>query len=303
MIEVCLLGAGGTMPLPGRWLTSLLVRWNGTQLLVDCGEGTQIALREKGFSCHQIDSIFLTHYHADHTAGLPGLLLTMAKSERLAPVSLYGPKGLQELMQGVLAIARYLPFELRCIEYAQRENTFEIKGMKITAFGVKHSVPCFGYCFDYPRAPRFDAAKAKKLGLPVNLWGILQKGNAVEYEGRQYLPEEVMGEKRRGIKFVYATDTRPVPFIGEYACNGDLLIAEGMYGDKEKQANALENRHMMMQEAAAIAAGANVRKLWLTHYSPSMPNPGAYEQEVKEIFENTLISNDGAFCDLSFSEE
>ncbi len=302
MIDVCLLGTGGTVPLPDRWLTSLIVKWNGKSILVDCGEGTQIALAQQHKSPKEIDTILLTHYHADHTAGLPGLLLTMAKSERTEPVTIYGPKGLEEILHGVFAIARYVPFEIRYKEIRNREESFMIDDMKVTAFALQHSVPCFGYAFELARQPKFDVQRAQKLNLPKMYWGKLQKGETVEFEGTTYTPDMVLGEPRKGLKIVYATDTRPVPYIENHAVNADLLIAEGMYGDPEKIENAKENRHMMMQECAAIAAKANVRELWFTHYSPSMHDPWQYEEELKNIFRYCIISKDGQNKDLAFQE-
>ena len=303
MIEVCLLGTGGTVPLPHRWLTSLLVRWNGNQLLVDCGEGTQIALHQAGYACKQIDTILLTHYHADHTAGLPGLLLTMAKAERTEPVTFYGPKGLSDLLQGVYTIARYLPFELRYIEYEEKRQFFEIDHLDIAAFGVRHSVPTYGYSFHFDRQPKFNAAAALASGLPKQFWGRLQKGENVEYEGKQYMAADFLGEKRRGIHFVYATDTRPTRDIQEMSEDADLLILEGMYGDPEKQEKAEGNRHMMMQEAAAIAAEAKAKELWFTHYSPTLKRPADHEEEIRQIFANAVMTSDGYKKDLAFRED
>lgn len=303
MLDICLLGTGGTVPLPDRWLTSCLVKWNGKALLVDCGEGTQIAIHKVRRSCKEIDTILLTHYHADHTAGLPGLLLTMAKSERTEPVTIYGPKGLEDILAGVFALARYVPFEVRYRELREREESFEIDGLKVTSFALRHSVPCLGYVFEMKRAPKFDLERAQKLELPRKYWGVLQKGSEVEYEGKLYTPDMVLGSPRRGLKVVYATDTRPVPYITEHAMNADLLIAEGMYGDPEKIEKAEYNKHMTMQESAAIAARANVRELWFTHYSPSMHDPWQYEDDMRMIFRNCIVSKDGQHKDLAFSEE
>ncbi len=167
MLDVCLLGTGGTVPLPERWLTSLLLRCDGHTVLIDCGEGTQITLHKRGFSCKQIDAILLTHYHADHTAGLPGLLLSMAKSDRTEPVIIVGPKGIEEILKGVNLIARYIPFEIRYAELTDKVSSFEIAKMHFTAFAVKHSVPTFGYCLEIKRNPKFDARKAKELNIPI----------------------------------------------------------------------------------------------------------------------------------------
>jgi ribonuclease Z len=302
MLEVCLLGTGGTVPLPNRWLTSCFLRWKGHSLLVDCGEGTQIALHQHGYSCRHIDTILLTHFHADHTAGLPGLLLTMAKSERTEPVTIYGPKGLEEILRGIMTVARYVPFEIRFREIREREYTFQIDDLKVCAFAVRHSVPCFGYAFDLARGRKFDVTKAGKLNLPKKYWGLLQKEQTVEYEGKTYTPDMVLGEERKGIRLVYTTDTRPVSYIREHAVKADLLIAEGMYGDPEKQEKAEYNKHMTMQESAAIAASAGVKELWFTHYSPSMPNPGIYLDDVKMIFPNAAAASDGQKKELSFED-
>ena len=303
MIDICLLGTGGTVPLPNRFLTSLLVRWNGHEILVDCGEGTQIALNAKTLSCRHIDAIFLTHFHADHTAGLPGLLLSMAKADRTEPITIYGPKGLEDLLKGVLLIARYVPFEIKFVEYEQKENTYEIDGLKITSFSVRHSVPCFSFSFDYARSPKFDREKAERNNVPMKAWGRLQKNDSVEIDGVTYTSDMVLAEERKGIHFLYTTDTRPTESIRKYAQDADLMIAEGMYGDEEKKEKAKLNKHMMMQEAAAIAAKADVGEMWLTHYSPSMAKPAVFMDEIREIFPRTIAAKDRTTTTLKFSEE
>lgn len=303
MLDVVLLGTSGTVPLPRRWLTSCFLRINGKCVLIDCGEGTQIALNSHKLSFKSIDTILLTHYHADHISGLPGLLLSMAKSDRTEPIAIYGPKGLEEVLDGIMKIARYVPFQILYKEYIDDVEEIELKEMKVKAFKVQHSVPCFGYQFTIERGRKFDPLKAEALGLPVNLWGKLQKGNEVIYEDNTYTPDQVLLEERKGLKLVYVTDTRPVPIIKEMSHEADLLIAEGMYGDIEKEENAKKNKHMMMQESALIAKEANVKELWFTHYSPSVVNPNDYLEDIKEIFENVVMSKDGQSTVLNFTNE
>ncbi len=302
MLDVTLLGTGGTSPVPKRWLTSLYIRCEEHAFLVDCGEGTQIALKERGLSFRNIDAVLFTHYHADHTGGLPGLLLSMGKAGRTEPLDVYGPDGLKELVIGVMHIARYIPFELHLHTLRGKRETIKLGKLNVTAFEVHHSVKCFGYHFELPRNARFDAEKAKELGIPVKLWRVLQRGSDAEYEGVVYTPDQVLGEKRRGIHMVYVTDTLPVDVIRREAEGADLLIAEGMYGDPEKKDNALKNRHMMMQEAARIAKDAGVKELWLTHYSPSMHDPLMWAEEVRKIFPAAVINNEGSHTDIPFTE-
>lgn len=210
MLDVCLLGTAGMMPLPNRWLTSLMTRYNGNDLLIDCGEGTQIAMKEKGWSPKPIGIICFTHYHADHISGLPGLLLTMGNAERTEPVVMIGPPGLERVVNAMRVIAPELPFPIEYRELREPEEKLEINGYHITAYRVNHNVTCYGYAIEIPRAGKFDVERAKELGLPVRLWNPLQKGKQVEWEGEIYTPDMVMGPARRGIKIAYCTDSRPI---------------------------------------------------------------------------------------------
>ena len=227
MLDVCLLGTGGMMPLPYRWLTSLYTRYNGKVILIDCGEGTQIAMKQQGWSAKPIDVICFTHYHADHISGLPGMLLSMANSDREEPVLLAGPKGLERVVRSLLVIAQGLPFELRFYEYENTGEEFDVYGMHVKAFRVNHNVTCYGYAVSISRAGRFNADEAKRLGIPLQLWNPLQKGNTcTDEEGNVYTPDMVMGEERKGLKVTYVTDTRPIKSIAEHAAGSDLFICE-----------------------------------------------------------------------------
>lgn len=303
MLDVCLLGSGGMMPLPYRSLTALMARFNGSNILIDCGEGTQVSIKAKQWSFKPIDVICFTHYHADHISGLPGLLLTMGNAERTEPLRLIGPKGLERVVNSLRVIAPELPFQLEFKELAMSQETIKMKGYNIEAFRVNHNVTCYGYNIVIPRVGKFQVEKAKELDIPVNFWNKLQKGETITNNGRIYTPDMVLGDERKGIKLTYCTDTRPTASIVENAKEADLFICEGMYGEKEKEAKAVEYKHMTFYEAAKIAKDANVKELWLTHYSPSLVHAEAYMDEVKKIFPNSKAGKDRKFVELSFEEK
>lgn len=303
MLDVCLLGCGGMMPLPYRWLTALMTRFNGSSLLIDCGEGTQIAVKEKGWSFKPIDVICFTHYHGDHISGLPGLLLSMGNAERTEPVTLIGPKGLERVVNSLRVIAPGLPFPLNFVELKENEAFFQIQGYQLKAFRVYHNVPCYGYTISVPRGGKFFIEKAQENQVPMKLWSRLQKGETMEWEGRTYTPDMVIGPPRRGIKLTYCTDTRPVSSLVENARESDLLICEGMYGEKEKQAKAEEKKHMTFLEAAEVAKAAEVKEMWLTHYSPSLLRPEDYMKPVQKVFPSAHPGKDGKSRTLYFPED
>lgn len=303
MLDVSLLGTGGMMPLPYRWLTALMLRYNGKSILIDCGEGTQIALREKGWSPKPIDIICFTHYHADHISGLPGMLLTMGNAERTEPLLLIGPKGLTRVVGALRTIAPELPFEVKCVEIEENEQTFSFDGFRIKAFKVNHSVVCYGYSMMVDRGGRFDRERALAQQIPLKLWSRLQKGETVVQAGVTYTPDMVLGEQRKGLKVTYCTDTRPTDAIAANAAGSDLLILEGMYGEPDKLAKARENKHMTMYEAAKLARAAGVPQLWLTHYSPSLTHPEEFLGEVRKIFPGTIAAKDGRSIELNFEGE
>ena len=303
MLDVCLLGTAGMMPLPYRWLTSLMLRYNGSSLLIDCGEGTQIAIKEAGLSFKPIDILCVTHFHADHISGLPGMLLTMGNAERTEPLLLIGPRGLAKVVASLRVIAPELPFEINMIELNGQQEHLSIKGYEIDAFRVNHAVTCYGYTISIPRIGKFNADKAKELGIPCRIWNKLQHGQEIEYEGITYTPDMVMGAPRKGIKLTYCTDTRPVQAIVDNAKNSDLFICEGMYGEKDKESKAKEYKHMTFYEAAELAKNADVKEMWLTHYSPSLIRPADYVGNIKNIFKNVRAAKDGQSVTLNFEDE
>ena len=304
MLDVCLLGTGGMMPLPYRWLTSLMMRVGGSNILIDCGEGTQIAIKEKGWSPNPIDVICFTHYHADHISGLPGLLLSIGNSDRTDPITMIGPRGLERVVSSLRIIAPELPFDIKFLEIEGARATFSFNGYEIDAFKVSHNVTCYGYSLRVPRIGRFDADKAKELGIPLPYWSRLQKGETITDETGSYTPDMVIGPARRGLKVTYCTDSRPVPVISEMASGADLFICEGMYGEPGMEEKAKEHKHMTFYEAAKLAKSAepSPKEMWLTHYSPSLSYPKDYEKEVRKIFRNTHVAKDGRSVSLMFED-
>lgn len=303
MLDVCLLGSGGMMPLPYRWLTALMLRYNGSSLLIDCGEGTQIAIKEKGWSFKPIDVICFTHYHGDHISGLPGLLLTMGNAERHEPLTLIGPKGLERVVSALRVIAPELPFPIIYREITEPRQTFEMNGYRIQAFRVNHNVLCYGYTLEIDRAGRFDVERARLEEIPMKFWNRLQKGETLTEDGRTFTPSMVLGPDRKGIKLTYCTDTRPTRSITENAAESDLFICEGMYGEPGKEQKAVEYKHMTFKEAARLAQEAKVKEMWLTHYSPSLTRPEEFMEDVRKIFPNSHPGKDGKSVELDFEEE
>ena len=289
MIDVCLLGTGGMMPLPNRFFTFFYLRCHGAGILVGCGEATQIALRRRGFSSAQIDYICFTHFHADHISGLPGMLLSMGNADKTTPVTIIGPKGLEH--------------ELTSAEEVCEPEAALLPDFTITAFKVHHNIPCYGYRFDLSRKGKFNVEAALAAEIDKKYWNPLQKGKTVIAEdGRTLTPDLVMGAERKGIRLTYVTDSRPTKSIIRNAVGADLFICEGMYGDPEKQQSAKDKCHMTMYEAAELARDADVSELWLTHYSPSMVNPQEYRSAVRQIYPQTVVSKDGRIFTLRFSE-
>ena len=279
-----------------------MVRYNGSSLLIDCGEGTQIAIKEKGWSFKPIDVICFTHYHGDHISGLPGLLLTMGNADRTEPLTLVGPKGLERVVNALRVIAPELPFEIKFIEITQPEQVIELNGYRITAFKVNHNVLCYGYTLEILRQGKFSAERAKEQDIPLKYWNPLQKGQTIEADGITYTPEMVLGPARKGIRLTYTTDTRPTESILRNAKESDLFICEGMYGEDDKADKARGYKHMTFREAAVLARDARVKEMWLTHYSPSLVRPDEFMDKVREIFPNAYPGKDGKSLELNFEE-
>ena len=306
MIDVTLLGCGGTMPLPGRALSALCVRAGGHTVLVDCGEGTQTAARAAGVSLAKADVICLTHFHGDHIFGLPGLLQSIANQGRTAPLLLVGPKGLSDAAKLLLALAGPMPFEISGMEVTTPREPIALPGyggLALAAFALDHRVPCLGYTFSLPRAGRFSPEKAQAAGVPCRQWGALQRGESVIAAGRTVKPEQVLGPARRGLKLVYATDTRPCAGLMHEARGADLLIMDATYADAAYEDKARKYGHCTFEQAATVAAAAGAKRLWLTHFGGTVTDSAAGLAAAKVIFADTELGADSKEITLAFPKE
>lgn len=310
MLDVCLLGTGGTLPLPGRRLSSVLVRAGRSLILLDCGEGTQVALREKGWGLRRLEAICITHAHADHVLGLPGLLLTLAFTGKgpEEPLTVYGPEPVRAALEGLLVVAPRLPYPLRVValEGGEMVPIGGETGLELTCATAQHDVPCLAYSLHLPRAPRFDVERARRLGVPVPLWRRLQRGEAVLLDGRTISPEQVQGEARRGLRVALVTDTCPTPalvdLIRARGEGTDLLVAEGMYGDESEKPARWTSRHLTFAEAAELARGGGARRLWLTHFGPALTDPAAFRDRATTVFPPAAVGRDGLSETLNFED-
>lgn len=293
MTEVILPGTGGMIPLSERWLSTCHISHNGMNFLIDCGEGTQIALEEAGIKAGRIDVILITHFHADHIMGIPGLLLSMANKGKKSPLLIIGPKQVAEVVSSLCVVTPKLPYEVRLMETEDGAKT-EIGEIEIESMMLSHRMPCYGYRFTIKRKPVFSPEKAKALDIPVKFYNTLHNGEEVKLDnGRIVKPEEVIESYRTPKIITYCTDTLPIPKIADFAKDSDLFICEGMYADDEMAEKMTEKHHMLFSDAVKLAAKANVKKLLLTHFSPAMKNAFEYEGYLKEMFENGIVGYDG----------
>jgi ribonuclease Z len=302
MIEAVLLGTGGMMPLPSRWLSSLLIRVKGQLTLFDCGEGTQVAWRESGWGFRRLGAICISHTHADHIAGLPGLLHAVANSGRTEPLDVFGPGDTIDVVQALRKIAPVLPFEVRVAEL-QGGECFPLPGGLVGRCEPgEHALPVLAYRVDLVRGRAFRPERARALGVPLGLWSQLQTGGSVSWDGGHAAADAVLGPPRPGISIAYVTDTRPVPQLPQFLDGVDLLVCEGTYGSDDDGVKAVRNGHMTFREAATLAQDAHARNLWITHFSPALEDPTEFAANATSVFPRTEIGRDGLTTGLPFRE-
>jgi ribonuclease Z len=299
---VAFLGTGGAVPSARRATASVLAARGGERLLFDCGEGTQRQM-QKSLGLVQVDSIFFTHFHADHFLGLPGLLKTYDLTERERPLTVYGPRGLIDLFKSLARVIGRVKYELDLIEL-EPSDAIALDGAQVRAFPVEHGVRAHGYALDEADRPgRFDPEAARALGVEEGpAFARLQRGEAVETtRGTTVRPAEVMGESRPGRKLVITGDTAPCRATVEAARGAELLVHDASFAEEEAQ-RAADTGHSTVGQAAAVAREAEVDLLALVHIS-SRYHVGKVLDEAREVFDPTVAPKDFDLIEIPFPEK
>jgi ribonuclease Z len=299
-LDVLFVGTAGSAPTAGRGLTSTLVRRGGERLLFDCGEGTQRQLL-RSIGLIELEEIFLTHFHADHILGLPGMVKTFGLRGRERPLTVHGPPGLKALFKVLDPLVGRPPFELRLVELEPNEE-LERDGYRIAAFESSHRVRAFGYAIvEQERLGRFDEGRALELGVqPGPDFGRLHRGETVQGTDGDVTPGQVVGEARAGRKVIIAGDGAPSPLTVAVSHGADLLVHEATFSDEEA-GRARETGHSTAREAAEIAKEADVKLLALNHVSPRHP-PKVLLEEAAAVFPSTILPRDFDRVEIPFPE-
>lgn len=294
-MKLTFLGTGCSTPTKDRALSGIILEFEGQNFLFDAGEGTQQRIMQAGISYMKIQNIFISHFHADHFLGLPGLIATMSMYERTTPLTVFGPKGIKERLGKALELALMKPsFE---IESKELKKGIALKGknFEVISFPVEHSSQCFGFSFkEKNKEGEFNRKKAEELGIPAGpLYAKLQKGETVEWKGKKFSPEQVMdySKGRIGRKASIIVDSRPSEKFIEFIQNSDVLVHEGAFSDKEKE-RAEKTKHSTALEAGIAARKSNAKKLVLTHFSSRYRNTDELVNEAEKEFSNVIAAKD-----------
>ena len=307
-LEAFVLGSGGMMPLPGRHLTSVLLRREGDLFLFDCGEGTQVSLRRLNLRWKKISVIFISHIHADHVTGLPGMLMLSSQVDREEPLFIFGPPMIRDYVEANRKIlAMYINYQIVVREIDSPGTVFEGDDFRVRAFSLNHTKQCYGFCLEENNRPGvFHPEKARDLGVPEGpLWAKLQGGQAITLPGGQMVEsKEVLGPIRSGRKFSFVTDTLYSKTIAPEVSGSDLLICEGMFADNLEE-SAKEKKHLTARQAGRIARDAGgVKKLGLIHFSPRYTERDLKEllSEARSVFPGACLTRDRQAFPIPFRE-
>lgn len=306
-LEAFVLGCGGMMPLPYRHLTSVLLRREGDLFLFDGGEGTQVSLRKLNLRWKKINAIFISHTHADHVTGLPGLLMLSAQVDRDEPLYIFGPPKIAEYIDSSRKVLdMYINYEIIVKEITEPGIVYSGDGFDVRAFPLQHTKVCYGYTLEeHARPGAFNPAHALERNVPCGpLWSKLQAGETVKAsDGTEVKPEDVLGLPRKGRKFSFVTDTKYLPSIAKEVDGSDLLVCEGMF-EESLADTAAEKKHMTAKQAAVIARDANVKKMALIHYSPRYTDHDLkiLLDEARTIFQGTVLSKDRMVLPIEYED-
>jgi ribonuclease Z len=306
-LEAFILGCGGMMPLPNRHLTSVLLRREGELFLFDGGEGTQVSLRRLNLRWKKISVIFVSHTHADHVTGIPGILMLSSQVDRDDPLYIIGPPRIAEYIETSRRVLdMYINYEIIVREITEPGIVYEGEGFHVRAFPLRHTRTCYGYAFEEDKRPgEFHPEKAEALGVPRGpLWARLQSGETVKAaDGRDIQPADVLGNPRSGRKFTFVTDTLAFPEIAVQAAESDLFICEGMF-EKELEESAKEKKHMTAEQAARLALAGKVKKLGLIHYSPRYTEYNLKQliKEAESIFPESVLCRDRMIFPIEYED-
>lgn len=306
-LEAFILGCGGMMPLPYRHLTSVLLRREGDLFLFDGGEGTQVSLRKLNLKWKKINAIFVSHTHADHVTGIPGLLMLSSQVDRDEPLYIFGPPKIQEYIDSSRKVLdMYINYEIVVREIREPGIVYQGEDFHVRAFPLQHTKTCVGYTLEENTRPgAFNPDRARELKVPCGpLWSRLQTGETVKSDdGVDVRPEEVLGPSRMGRKFSYVTDTRYIPSIATEVSGSDLLVCEGMF-ENSLSDTAIEKKHMTASQAGIIARDAGVKKMALIHYSPRYTDNDLkiLLAEAREVFPQTILSKDRMVLPIEYED-
>lgn len=304
-MEAFVLGCGGMMPLPYRHLTSVLLRRDGDLFLFDGGEGTQVSLRRLNLKWKKINAIFVSHTHADHVTGLPGILMLSAQVDRSEPLYIFGPPKIAEYIESSRKVLdMYINYPIVVKEITAPCVVYEGEGFKVRAFPLDHTKVCVGYTLEEEDRPgEFNPEEAMKLNVERGpLWGKLQHGEPViNSAGVEVRPEQVVGKNRKGRKFSFVTDTLYLPSISGEVKDSDLLICEGMFAD-DCEDQAREKKHMTSRQAATIARDSASRRMAIIHYSPRYNDKDldVLLRQAREVYPGTELTRDRMHIEIPY---
>lgn len=303
MLTYKILGCGGVCPRANTGLASIYVQCGRTSILIDCGESSQLFAAKINLSLFNLNAIFITHLHADHVLGIPGLLSSLTNNGRKAPLVIYGPPGTESMLMSMLGTIATLSFRVYAVEISD-QTSIDLLSLHVDVAALQHSTVCYGYAISAVRQPMYRQDVVESTGLSQAAISLLQAGCNIEYDGLQLDINTVFGTNRENVKLVYATDTGVCESLKRLCKDANIVVLDGSYGsDAQRPKTDTSAVHMSFAEAATVAKEAGVKKLILTHFAPLTISPWIYLEETREIFANTVCAYPGMSGTLTFDRE